>query len=265
MKHFIKYILLIFFAAIITSCTTVKENEKKITSGDKQDEQVKTPETQEKNEKKLELKNLSDEANIKMQAKIKIQFPDMNNSATATIEMAKKDSILINLYGPFGISVGKLYANPNEIIMNNSLQSITFTGVPDEKTIMKIVNIPLSFNDLITILRTSTPQEINNYNYSSTTNEYSFETENYTEKIIIDENNDILSLKRINDENEEIITAEFSQFGTIGNYRFAKNVTVNFPFNNGKISINFSEIEILNKPTTPMRFEKPKSYRELKY
>ena len=159
-----KYIFLIFFLIIISSCATTSNKEKNIKIIENtqkiitvKDSTVSDNFTLNNNlTVNIDDTKFSDEANVRIKASINFKFPELSNSANAVIEMAKRDSILVTITGPFGISVGRLYANPNEFIMNNNLQNITFTGNPTEKNIMQIANIPLSFNDLMSILRITT-------------------------------------------------------------------------------------------------------------
>ena len=275
---FFIYLLVIFLLAIISSCATISKQE----TDTAKDSTASSPTSI--HTANITSAKFSDDANIVMKASISFKFPDISNSVTAVIEMAKRDSILITITGPFGISVGKLYANPNEFIMNNNLQSITFVGTPTEKNIMLITNIPLSFNDLVSIFRTTTPQNANNYVYNSelSNNELSLfqltefadvitsdgvtsEAELYQELIYINLHNDIVRMERQDISGQTIIVANFTEHYTVGQYRFAKNLSLNFPTLNGNVEVKISDISITTQPTTPMRFQKPKSYREFRF
>ena len=267
MSSYTKYIFCLFLLLFITSCATIKKEIPTVKDATVSNNALTTAQTK-----------FSDYANIRIRASIRIKFPDMSNSANAVIEMAKKDSILISITGPFGISAGKLYANPNEFIMNNNLQNMTFTGIPTEKNIMQIVNIPLSFNDLMSIFRTSISQNTNDYDYNSelSTNElslfqlkeFSDETANerlYEELIYVNLNNDIVKMERKNILGQTIIVANFAEHSTVGKYRFANKLNLDFPILNGNVEIKISDISIILQPTTPMRFSKPRSYQERRY
>ena len=248
--------LLLLLLALITSCATVPKKEK---------DTVSTA-TASKNLTVIDDTRFSNDANIRMRASISFKFPDMSNSASAVIEMAKKDSILITISGPLGISVGKLYANPNEFIMNNNLQSTTFTGIPTEKNIMQIASIPLSFNDLMSIFRTSTPQNADKYIYHNELSLFQLaESELYEELIWTNLNNDISRIERKNTSGQTVIIASFTEHHTTEKYRFAQKINLNFPTMNGTVEIKISDISILQQPTNPMRFTKPKSYREHRF
>ena len=251
-----KYFRLFILLLLITSCATVKQNEN-ITVREKLTV--------------LDNSRFSDETNIRIRANISFKFPDASNSANAIIEMAKRDSIFITISGPFGISVGKLYANPNEFIMNNNLQNTTFIGIPTENNIMQIANIPLSFNDLMSILRTTSPQNSDKYFYNSDLSVFELskspftKNELYRESIFTNLNNDISRIERKNLFGQTEIVAIFSEHYSVGKHRFAKKINLNFPLLNGNVEIKISDISILSQPTTPMRFAKPRTFREFRF
>jgi hypothetical protein len=290
---FLFFLAIIFLTLIISSCATTSKNEKNIGNAQKINTEKKSTVSNNLTVNNIAVSvdntRFSDDANIRIKANINFRFPAMSNSASAVIEMAKKDSILITITGPFGISVGKLYANPNEFIMNNNLQNTTFTGVPTEKNIMQIANIPLSFTDLMSILRTSTSQNPKNYLYSSElsnkelslfqiegfsdeianeeliADEKSHNEKLYKELVYMDLDNDIVRMERKDFWGQKVIIANFDEHYTVGKYRFAKNLNLSFPTLNGNVEIRISDISIMPQPTTPMRFSKPKSYQERRF
>ena len=254
---FRKNIFFLFLLILISSCATPKKEKK-------QELQIGKKHTV------IDATRFSDEANIRIRASISFRFPDMSNSANAVIEMAGRDSVLITVTGPFGISVGRLYANPSEFIMNNNLQNTTFTGVPTQENIMQIANIPLSFNDLMSIFRTSTPQNPNNYIFNNEL--LLFELAEFTgglgqfqELVFTNSNNDITRIERKNISGQTLMLANFTDHFTVGKYRFARNLNLNFPTLNGTVGIRISDISLLSQPTSPMRFSKPRSFREYRF
>ena len=265
-----KYIFLLLLLAIITSCATVSKKETATEKKSTVSENITGGLTVASNK-------FSDAANIRIRASISFKFPDMSNSANAVIEMAKRDSILVTITGPFGISVGKLYATPNEFIMNNNLQNTTFVGVPTEKNIMQIANIPLSFNDLVSILRTSTSQNATNYIHNSESSDAELSAfhlaefvagtseAGYQEFISVNSHNDVVRMERKDILGQTIIVANFSEHSTVEQYRFAKNLNLNFPTLSGSVTIRISDISLTTQPTTPMRFTKPRTYREFRF
>ena len=247
MKHFF---LIILSLTLMSACVTTKK-QKKDSVHKEQKEIVITA---------IDSTFFAVDDNIFLRASISIKFPNQNNSVSANIEIAGMDSILIKITAFLGISVGQLYANKNEFIMNNNLESITYTGIPTEENIMKTVFIPLSFSDLVSILKSIPSQSISKYKYVDNFNLFEYKDQNKTEQIFT---NDNFSYKLVRKDryNNEVFSITYNDFTTINSKKIAKKITINFPQQNGNIEINYSDIQFKDTPTSPMKIVKPKSYK----
>ncbi|MBQ6269999.1 MAG: DUF4292 domain-containing protein [Bacteroidetes bacterium] len=213
---------------------------------------------------KLPLKSYSDN-NISLKAKIKIAFPDLNQSATAKINIAHTDSLLIQVYGPLGIPVGKLFAKKDYFIMNNNLESTTYTGIPNAKTLKKLINIPLEFNDLICLLQAVLPVDVNNFKYLKSTNE-----EEYFEYMHTD-GNELVSVKKQNNlfskyqrNNINNLTVFNVKYKTYKN-NFPNNITIEFNSLSGKVEIEYQDVVFEKNKFETLSFSKPKTYKLVNY
>ena len=199
--------------------------------------------------------------NLVIKASLSINFPNQKNSVLSSIEIAGMDSILIKITAFLGINVGQLYANKNEFIMNNNLESITYIGIPTEENIMKTAFIPLSFADLISILKCIPTQNISNYKYKNDVNIFEFIDENKIEQITIDVSDRISKIVRIDKNGNEIFSVEYDNYFELNEKNIAKKIIIKFPYQAGNLEINYSDIRINDKPTSPMKIAKPKSYK----
>jgi hypothetical protein len=245
---------------LVTSCSTTQQQ---TDSFSKEKEKIEQQQAISLHNLKL---NNTDNENLLLNAKIKIDFPQLSNMVSAKIEIAKTDSILINITGPFNINVGKLFANQDRYIINSNLESITYTGKPTAENLKKIINIPLSFNDLVRFLRASLSES-----YDS----YSFKTEVESEQLFVSlisdigaefllvskEQNTISQIQRKNENNETVMNIVYSNYSPLNDYNFPKKIVITFPMLNGKVEIEYQEVKILQKVTSPMSFDKPKSFR----
>ena len=202
-------------------------------------------------------------SNILMKANLKVVFSSINQSITTTIEIAKMDSILINISAILGINVGKFFATPDEFIMNNNLESVTYTGKSSRENLMKIIQLELSFNDFVSILKTTpTKQNLSDYQVDYNNNSLSFEDEFATEIIYFSSKDTITKIIRKNKFEQDIFIAEFSNHKLIDNYLFAKTINISFPNQNGNVTINLNEINLNAKLSSPMRIIKPRSFEQ---
>jgi len=119
---------------------------------------------------------------------------------------------------------------------------------------------------LMSIFRTSTPQNADKYIYHNELSLFQLaESELYEELIWTNSNNDISRIERKNITGQTVIIANFAEHHTAGKYRFAQKINLSFPTMNGNAEIKISDVSILPQPTKPMRFTKPKSYREHRF
>jgi len=144
--------------------------------------------------------------------------------------------------------------------MNNNFESTTFIGIPSEENIMKVAFIPFSYNDLVCILKCIPTQNIANYEYKAENNIFEFIDNNKRELIYFD-NFSLSKIVRIDKNGNEIFSVEYSDFATFGKKKLAKKIYVNFLQQKGSITINYSDIQFKDKPTSPMKIVKPKSYK----
>lgn len=255
MKHFFLIILSIILLSACATTTNKKQND--YTSNIEQKKYSKNIITIDST---LDSTLFVINDNIFLRASISIKFPNQNHSVSANIEIAGIDSILIKITAFLGISVGQLYANKNEFLMNNNLESITYTGTPTEENIMKTALIPLSFSDLVSILKSIPPQNISNYNYIDNFNLFEYKYTNKTEHIFINDNS-ISKLIRMDKYGNEIFYVNYNDYAIINSKKIAKKISIRFPQQNGNIEISYSDIKSKDLPTSPMKIVKPKSYK----
>ncbi len=259
-------LLIAIFCLILMSCASTKQaandNKPNERLSEKSDAASGT-------EQKIDKANSSENSNVIMKARINISFPEIRNSAAAKIEIAKTDSILIQIFGPMSIPVGKLYANPTQYIMNSNLENITYKGMPTEENIKKSMSVPLAFNDLVYLLRNALPNNSEQYsfvNIMESNKLYVLSDKMGAEFALIDTNNRrLVRFQKKNANNEMVMDVAFSSFTEIGDYTFANKISINFPLQDGRVDIEFQEIAIVPACSSPMSFTQPKSYRLFQY
>lgn len=198
-------------------------------------------------------------ADVWMKASMKIAFPDLNRNISATIEIAKMDSVLVSLSAMFGISVGKLFATPSEFIMNNNLENTTYTGQPTRENLMKAAFIDLSYRDLLCALKCAPPQPFDKYRLNLATGTYTYEEDTFLESIYFE--GELLSkVVRTDKAGNELLVINYSKHNRVGEHWLAGNIWVAFPQANGSINIALTDIQLNHKLTSPMRLVVPRAY-----
>ena len=98
-----------------------------------------------------------------MKAKLKINFPDLKNTADAVIKLQNSDTLAIDIFGPFGVKFGKLWADKDNFIFLNYFQSVVFTGTPSAENFKTAAMIDLSFDDLTAMMRAEPIADFSEY------------------------------------------------------------------------------------------------------
>jgi hypothetical protein len=265
MKHitFITLSITITLSIILLpSCSTIKESRQE--TSETTSDTANIPHS-----KMIDTTNFITYDNILLKASLDINFPNQNHTLSSSIEIAGLDSILIKINAFLGISVGQLYATPNEFIMNNNLENITYIGIPSEKNIMRATFMPLSYNDLVCILKGIPPQKISNYKAQNDFNIFEFSDDNKNELVYMDASFVLSKIVRTEKNGNELFSVEYSNYTTIGDEytkkNFAKKIVIKFSQQKGRIEINYSAIQFKETPTSPMKITKPKSYKLQKF
>ena len=249
MKYLFAVILIILF---LSGCATTQQNKQSDIRTIKTDNLITVP-------SRIDTKHIAINDNITAKASLVINFPAQNNSVSANIEIAGMDSILIKISAFLGINVGQLYANQNKFIMNNNFENTTYIGVPTEENIMKAVLIPLSFNDLASILKCIPPQKLTEYKMNDNTFEFAYE--NKTEFFNIGISEMMSKLVRMDKNGNELFSVEYGDFVTFNEKKLAKKIIIKFAQQNGRVEINYSDIQFKEHPSSPMKITKPRSYK----
>ncbi len=270
-----KFLFLFFLSFIFVSCMTTKklhQSEQQHQSDDTKNIEKNINENNFSNlENNLDTINKTkilsfvnqEKEYLTLQARVNINFPQITQTISASIELASTDSVLIKLYGPFGITVGKLYANRNFYIMNNNLENITFTGTPTANNLQKIINLPLDFDDIVYLLRSGLSNDTFKLIKIESEGELYFrEKNNNGEFVLLNSLGQIINFQRKNHDDKLIISVKYSDFIKISNTNFAQKIFINFPAASGSATVEYTDIKISSaKNKTSLIFTKPQSYK----
>lgn len=92
----------------------------------------------------------------------------LDGSITTTINQASqtgrvvcalkgRDSLLITVYAPFGIVIGRLQATAETMIFYNALENALYEGTPSKESFQRFLGMPYSFTELASLLRAEPP------------------------------------------------------------------------------------------------------------
>lgn len=214
-----------------------------------------------KAEVKIDRKEFS---NMQFDANISTQFPDFNQTFMSQVKIAGHDSVSLTAFGPFGVTVAKLYANTDKFIFYNIFENSIYQGKPSSENLYKAAKINLSFRDLIGFLRGETPEHITDYKIYDENDEQTVyankAADNSAEFIVVSKSmRSITQYQRKDKSNELELNVFLTDFKKYDGTNLASKIVFDFPKMNGKLTLELDKIE-LNKPYNGgFRFNYPSS------
>lgn len=185
---------------------------------------------------------------IQMRAKFSPDLPDFKQSATINLTLAGKDSLILYVIGPFGIPVGKMYADKEKFLFYNTFENVVFKGNSSAQNLKKVSGIGLSFEDFTQIIYLSTYGDVSEYKLKKGNNSQTSSFENFYTNFeeIIELNNSDSSLKsitRLDDNKKVIFKANYYNYSKFSGIVYPKDLLVELPDDEGKMEVSLKEIK----------------------
>lgn len=213
--------------------------------------------------KKVALRNKDDIKTLYLKAGIEAAYHAEINSAGIKITLMGTDSLAAVVTGPLGIVVGKLFATPDYFMFYNALESTLTEGTPTAQNLKRVALIPLSFTDLVKLLRGEVPGNplVFKEEKSSTGGKVVFANKTLAgevEKAEVDSRvMEMSHFSRNNKDNKGLLEVEYTDFAKFSSYNFAKKIVFTFPEVKGKLTLEVSDYKINDKVESPFRFKIP--------
>lgn len=187
--------------------------------------------------------------NIFIRARIKPDFPDMNQSFTANININSLDSVSVQVFGPFGISIGRLYADNEKFIFFNTFENSLYKGTPNAENLKRVSGLDMNFNDLIKILRLAVPADLSKFRLDdSYKNDGKLLFSNISEipEFILYStvSGNIVQYQRKDYANKEKMTVLYEKYQDFDIGKKPSKAIINLPESKGKITIEINEYKL---------------------
>lgn len=85
------------------------------------------------------------------EGKITVETPSYAHTGAITVYLKRPDTLYLLIQGPFGLKIGAGLFTRSSFTFYNSIQNKLITGVPSEENIERILNVPLTFDDLLNV------------------------------------------------------------------------------------------------------------------
>lgn len=240
----VAFILSLF---ILVSCSSVKE-----TSKNKDSEQ-----TLKLNIDNSFVKNLELEGDFH----IKANFGEYNFAGEIKIDSSYK--ISIDLFGPFGIQLAKIYSDTNKFIAHNIFENTIYTGSPTEENIYKATGIYLSVKDLIKIIKSElmfpSSEYIKDNLYEQGNLFKRVDKRKFADYALINEQQLLQEYQRKDQNNATMFRILIDDYLIDSNYKIAKSI--NIVISNKDFNFKFlaTSIKVNKDASLPNKFNIPTS------
>lgn len=97
---------------------------------------------------------------VHVEADLSITVNATTNAASCIMQMAGRDSLSMEIAGPFGISVARLFSNSEVFVFHDMLQGRAIEGTPSRERLSEVTFLPLSFDDYVSLFRAEPPGNI---------------------------------------------------------------------------------------------------------
>ncbi|NOY06909.1 MAG: DUF4292 domain-containing protein [Chlorobi bacterium] len=80
---------------------------------------------------------------------ITLDTPDISNTAGVTVRVSKNDSLMVEISGPFGISLGTGMVTRRQFQFYNGIDNSLLVGEPTPESFRRVLRIPVEFDDIL--------------------------------------------------------------------------------------------------------------------
>ncbi|HVZ38880.1 MAG TPA: DUF4292 domain-containing protein [Candidatus Kapabacteria bacterium] len=161
-----------------------------------------------------------------------------------------RDSLKVNLVGPFGVPVGALGSTRSSFVFFNAQEGEAIEGIPDRKTFGKLMQLDMEYDQMISMFRGELPQFPAAGTYTAEARNgimhYTVHTPDHVETFAVNmEKLAVESYARSRTdgtgESEEFSIA-FKDFRRVGDRMFAMKASVNIANGERKVAVTVEKV-----------------------
>lgn len=207
---------------------------------------------------------------MKVEAEMSITVNETTNGANCLMQMAGRDSLAMEISGPFGISVARLFSSSQFFLFHDILQGRAIQGKPTRATLSEVTFLPLSFEDYASLFRAEPPGDISNFSHVES---YSDSVKlllkrtidpTATEYLLCNKRDGtIKEYQRKNKEGIIELSMVYDQYSIISGIAMPSIVTLNSPLRGVSVTITAQNISVNEAIPSLMRFPLPNSITPL--
>lgn len=194
---------------------------------------------------------------------IEIENKNSFYSATFELKFQNKDSLLLKIYGPFGITVAQIFLEKNSFQLYNSIENTLEIGNIDSLKMGNLIEASLTKENFISMFGMY-DVDFKNIKTEIIDGETFFVNEIQNKKNIFKLNSEenVFTNSIVLENNKKKLEQKFSNFDQIGNIHFPYKIWTTFIETNLSIVIDYDDIKI-NEPID-FDFIVPKNVKQKK-
>jgi hypothetical protein len=244
-NHFFKFFITLNLLLIIVSCSSVKQNT----------DTQKIITLQEFNTQLYRI-----EANCIANSELNSQSLNFR----AKVIIAGNDSVSLTLFGPFGITLGKLFSDSKKFQFYNTMENTIYMGSPTEENIKKATNLSISMNDFLKLFQGKTPFNSTDYKFHSTNNENQIynriDNNNFADfAVISNSNKQLIQYQRKEKGDILILNSTFNTYKSVDKIEIPTKINFSMPTVGGKLIIELENFKINSQASLPENFSIPRT------
>ena len=168
-----------------------------------------------------------------------------------------------------GITAARIFSDQNSFKALNLIENKLYTGKPDKENFEKAVDINLSFDDLMSLVRNEPGGEISEFKIAERIDDESilyfrYFKDDYIEYVKYNfKEGYITQYQQKNDDNELLLNVFFSEPIEIDKKVLPKEISCNLSGDKGSIKFMFDEIKLVDSFERELDFDVPKSIERI--
>ena len=208
---------------------------------------------------------------MKVEAELSITINENTNSADCLMKMAGRDSLSMEVSGPFGISVARLYSNSKFFLFHDMLQGRAIEGKPTRETLSEVTFLPLSFEDYASLFRAEPPGNIQLF---TPVESYSDSVKSLYKRVIDPSATEFLLCNKVdgtireyqrkNKEGILELSMVYDKYTIINGIPMPSIVSLNSPLRGVSVTVTAQSISVNDSIPSVMRFPLPASITPLR-
>ncbi len=197
---------------------------------------------------------------LHLEGSITTMINQMQQTGRVTCSLKDRDSLIMTVYAPFGILVGRLQATPDMMIFYNAIENVVYEGTPSKENFQKFLGIPYTFTELASLLRVEPPAIVSEFKRTADSNGRILYVRPGIDKrerltyTITDSTLQEYASRSL--EGELLAVVRYSDYTMVDGYAYPKAMVLSAPTRNSRASAQWSAIRF-NDPTVRYNFAVP--------